>query len=99
MLQHATHILPSGTFVEREGTVVNHKGLAQLIRRSVRGPDGTRPDTRILWELAERSGLPQTDVLRREISSAIPALAALTNPEIRELGTLLTTAQPTVATT
>ncbi|MGV2337021.1 MAG UNVERIFIED_CONTAM: molybdopterin-dependent oxidoreductase [Planctomycetaceae bacterium] len=43
VLQHATHVLPSGTFVEREGTVVNHKGLAQLIRRSVRGPTELAP--------------------------------------------------------
>jgi NADH-quinone oxidoreductase subunit G len=94
VLQHATHVLPSGTFVEREGTVINHKGLAQLIRRSVRGPDGTRPDTRILWELAERTGLPQTEILRREVSTAIPSLAALTQPELRELGTMLNSPQP-----
>ncbi len=36
VLKHATHVLPAGTFVEREGTFVNHKGLAQLIYRSVR---------------------------------------------------------------
>jgi len=94
VLQHATHVLPSGTFVEREGTVVNHGGLAQLIRRAVRGPDGTRPDTRILWELAERSGLPQTEVLRREVAAAIESLAALVQPELRDLGTLLSSAQP-----
>jgi NADH-quinone oxidoreductase subunit G len=99
VLQHATHVLPSGTFVEREGTIVNHRGLAQLIRRAVRGPDGSRPDTRILWELAERSGLPQTEVLRREIAAAIPALSALTQPELRDHGTLLNPSQPMLAGT
>jgi NADH-quinone oxidoreductase subunit G len=89
VLKHATHVLPSGTFVEREGVFVNHKGLAQIVRRSVRGPDGTRPDGRLLWELAERSGLIQTDALRSEIATAIPALAAINNPELKANGVLL----------
>ncbi len=89
VLKHATHVLPSGTFVEREGVFVNHKGLAQMIRRSVRGPDGTRPDGRLLWELAERSGLIQTDALRSEIATAIPALAAINNSELKVNGVLL----------
>jgi NADH-quinone oxidoreductase subunit G len=89
VLKHATHVLPSGTFVEREGVFVNHKGLAQMIRRSVRGPDGTRPDGRLLWELAERSGLIQTDTLRSEIAAAIPALAVIGNAELKVNGVLL----------
>lgn len=96
VLKHATHVLPSGTFVEREGVFVNHKGLAQMIRRSVRGPDGTRPDGRLLWELAERTGLIQTDALRSEIATAIPALAAINNPELKVNGVLLDEAVVTV---
>ncbi len=89
VLKHATHVLPSGTFVEREGVFVNHKGLAQLIHRSVRGPDGTRPDGRLLWELAERQGLVQTDALRKEIAAVIPALAAIGSSELKGQGVLL----------
>ena len=89
VLKHATHVLPSGTFVEREGVFVNHNGLAQLIRRSVRGPDGTRPDGRLLWELAERPGLIQTEALRKEIAAAIPALAAIASTELKGLGVRL----------
>lgn len=96
VLKHATHVLPSGTFVEREGVFVNHKGLAQMIRRSVRGPDGTRPDGRLLWELAERPGLIQTDALRNEIASAISSLAVLSNPELKVNGVLLEEAIVTV---
>ena len=94
VLKHATHVLPSGTFVEREGVVVNHKGLAQLIRRSVRGPDGTRPDSRILWELTERTGLVQTDVVRSEIAAQVTALASLSDPALKADGVLLNAAQP-----
>lgn len=97
VLKHATHVLPSGTFVEREGTFVNYKGLAQLVRRSVRGPDGTRPDSRILWELSERPGLVQTDSLRKEIAAAVAALAALDHPDLKTDGVSLTTAETAVA--
>ena len=89
VLKHATHVLPSGTFVEREGVFVNHKGLAQLIHRSVRGPDGTRPDGRLLWELAERRGLIQMEALRKEIAATIPELAAIASPELKGQGVLL----------
>ena len=94
VLKHATHVLPSGTFVEREGVFVNHKGLAQLIHRSVRGPDGTRPDGRLLWDLAERQGLIQTEALRKEIAILIPALAAIASPELKGQGVLLNEAVP-----
>lgn len=94
VLPHATHLLPSGTFVEREGVFVNHKGLAQLIHRSVRGPDGTRPDGRLLWELAERPGLIQMEALRKEIAATIPALASIASPELKEQGVLLETTAP-----
>jgi NADH-quinone oxidoreductase subunit G len=96
VLRHATHVLPSGTFVEREGVFVNHKGLAQLIHRSVRGPDGTRPDVRLLWELAGRPGLVQSESLRQEIAIAIPALAAIGSAELKGQGMLLTDVVPAV---
>ena len=94
VLKHATHVLPSGTFVEREGVFVNHKGLAQLIHRSVRGPDGTRPDGRLLWDLSERQGLIQTEALRKEIAAMIPELAAIASPEIKGQGVLLNETVP-----
>ncbi len=97
VLKHATHVLPSGTFVEREGTFVNYKGLAQLVRRSVRGPDGTRPDSRILWDLSERSGLVQTDSLRKEIAAAVASLAALDHPDLKTDGVFLSAAETAVA--
>ncbi len=89
LIAQAAFVLPSGTFTEREGVVVNHSGLAQLIRRSVRGPDGSRPDSRILWDLTERRGLVQTESLRHEIAAAVPALSALTAPELRENGVVV----------
>ncbi|MEZ6062934.1 MAG: molybdopterin-dependent oxidoreductase [Planctomycetaceae bacterium] len=87
ILKYASHVLPSGTFVERDGTFVNHNGLAQMIRRSVRGPDNTRADNRLLWELSGRIGLFDGDSLRREIASAVPELAGLVGPNLKGQGT------------
>ncbi len=82
--QRRTFLLAGGSFAERDGTFVNHAGLAQEIRRSVRGPDGARPDGRILWDLAGRTGLVQR---RRSCAKKsprqIPALAALARGQAR----------------
>jgi NADH-quinone oxidoreductase subunit G len=75
--EQATFLLPGGSFAERDGTFINHAGLAQQIRRSIRGPGEARPDGRILWDLAGRKGLFRAATVRAEIAAAIPSLAAL----------------------
>src|SRR5690606_28269303 len=70
-------VLPGGTFMEKDGTFLNHSGLAQAIRRAVRGPEEARPDGRILWELSGRTGLFHAANLRKEIAAIVPELAAL----------------------
>jgi len=82
----ATFVLASGSFAERDGTFVNHVGLAQEIRRAIRGPGESRPDGRILWELTGRSGLYNPAALRREMAETIPALAALGDGHLGEQG-------------
>jgi len=71
-------VLAGGSFAERDGTFVNHAGLAQGIKRSIRSPEEARPDGRILWDLSGRKGLFNATVFRHEIAREIPALAALT---------------------
>src|SRR6185503_9618718 len=75
--ERATFLLSVGSVAERDGTFVNHAGLAQEIHRSIRGPEGTHPDPRILWELAGRTGLFNGPALRREMAKKIPELSAL----------------------
>ena len=70
----AHYLLPAGSFVEKEGTFINHAGLAQTIERSVRGPGESRPDGRILWDLAGRRGLFHAATVRAEIGSEIESL-------------------------
>jgi NADH-quinone oxidoreductase subunit G len=70
-------VLAGGSFAERDGTFVNHAGLAQAIKRSIRSPEDARPDGRILWDLSGRKGLFNANVFRQEIAQEIPALATM----------------------
>ncbi len=85
----AHYLLPAGSFVEKDGTFINHAGLAQTIERSVRGPGESRPDGRILWDLAGRRGLFHAATVRAEIGSEIESLAAFRSPTLGPTGRLL----------
>jgi NADH-quinone oxidoreductase subunit G len=85
----ARFVLAGGSFAEREGTFVNHAGLAQHVQRAIRSPGEARPDGRILWDLSGRRGLFDVKGLRREIGEAIPELQPLAAGELGELGVML----------
>ena len=90
----AHYLLPGAAWAEKEGTFVNHKGLAQAIHRGLRGPDGSRPDGRILLELLGRKELFHAESLRKEIALEIPDFEALTVGDLGELGVLLSSQVP-----
>jgi NADH-quinone oxidoreductase subunit G len=71
-------VLAGGSFAEREGTFVNHAGLAQAIKRAIRSPEEARADGRILWDLLGRKGLFNAAALRSEIAREIPAFQVFT---------------------
>ncbi len=85
----ADFVLPGAAWAEKDGTFVNHNGLAQGIHRALRGPEGSRPDGRILMELLGRSGLFHAPTLRKEIANEIAELAALADGELGEAGLFL----------
>jgi len=87
--ERATFVLPGGSFAEREGTVVNHAGLAQAIHRTIRSPGEARPDGRILWELAGRRGLFNIALLHKEMGETIKSLRPLTSGKVGEEGVML----------
>jgi NADH-quinone oxidoreductase subunit G len=87
--QRAMFVLPAGSFAERDGTFVNHAGLAQEIHRSIRSPGEAKPDGRILWDLAGRRGLFNPAALRKEMSEAMSAFTPLAIGELGEYGVLL----------
>jgi len=84
--ERADIVLASSSFAERDGTYVNHSGLAQAACGAIRCPGDARADGRILMELAERKGLYNAMTLRKEIGKAVPALAALSVGDLGELG-------------
>jgi len=88
----AQFVLAGGAWAEKDGTFVNHKGLAQAIHRALRGPEEARPDGRILMELSQRPGMFNAPALRREIGAAIPELAGLAAGDLGELGVVLESA-------
>jgi NADH-quinone oxidoreductase subunit G len=87
--RRATFVLPGGSFAERDGTFVNHAGLAQEIHRSIRSPNEAKPDGRIFWDLAGRRGLFNVTLLRREMAEKIEALRPLRLGDLGEYGVRL----------
>ena len=70
-------VLAGAAFTERDGTFINHSGLAQSFRAATRPPKASRTDGRILNELCQRQGLFNVEVLRKEIASKVPSLESL----------------------
>jgi NADH-quinone oxidoreductase subunit G len=75
--KRAHFVLASGSFAERDGTVINHAGLAQLIARALRGPGESQADNRILWNLTQRPGLFNGAAVRKELAAEVSELAPL----------------------
>jgi NADH-quinone oxidoreductase subunit G len=99
--ERADFVFASASFAERDGTYVNHAGLAQATHAAIRPPAETRADGRLLMELAERTGLFNAMALRKEIGNAIPELSVLAAGDLGEQGVRLAryTQQPATAAT
>jgi NADH-quinone oxidoreductase subunit G len=73
----AKYFIPAATFAEKDGTFINHAGLAQCFHWAIRPPDGVRPDGQVFLDLMERRGLVHAPSLRAELAREIPYFAAL----------------------
>lgn len=92
-LNDAAHVvLPGASFAEKDGTYVNHAGLAQMLKRSIRCPAEGYTDGRIFMELSGRIGLFNARILRQELSREIPYFAPLAVGDLGETGVRLETA-------
>jgi NADH-quinone oxidoreductase subunit G len=89
----AKYIIPAGTFAEKEGTFVNHAGLAQAVRWAVNPPGETRTDGQTFLDLMERRGLLHAPTLRAELAAEIPYFAPLAQAEPGEQGIRLDAAR------
>lgn len=85
----AHYVLPGGSFAEKDGTFVNHAGLAQKLNWAIRSPESARPDGRILMEVSGRTGLFHAETLRREIGSTIAYFSTLADRDPGDNGVML----------
>jgi NADH-quinone oxidoreductase subunit G len=74
----AAFVLPATTAFEKDGTFVNHAGLAQTFARSARPPAEVRSELQLAFDLAGRKGLATAAAVRAELAKAIPEFAGLT---------------------
>lgn len=84
----AKFILPAAAFAEKDGTFINHAGLAQAIKRCVKPPRETRAEAQVFFELLGRRGLVNVDEICKEMAAEVSYFAGLANG-IGELGTKL----------
>jgi NADH-quinone oxidoreductase subunit G len=85
----AKYVVPAASFAEKDGTFVNHTGLAQAIHWAIRPPQHLRTDGQVFLDLMERRGLLHAPTLRQELAREVPYFAPLAQAEIGEHGVLL----------
>jgi NADH-quinone oxidoreductase subunit G len=90
--QAAHYVLPAAAWSEKDGTFVNHAGLAQAIRRGAVPVGEVRTDGQVFLDLLDRRGLLHAATLRQELAAEIPAFAALASGDLGEYGIPLETA-------
>ncbi len=85
----AHYVLPGASFAEKEGTFVNHAGLAQAIHWGVTPTGETRTDGQVFLDLLERRGLVHAPTLRGELSRTVSYFAPLADGNLDEYGLTL----------
>jgi NADH-quinone oxidoreductase subunit G len=88
LTEKAHFVLAGSAWAEKDGTFVNHAGLAQALRRGLRGPGDSRPDGRILWELNERKGMFHPATIRQELAGEIAEFAPLILGDLGDHGVM-----------
>jgi NADH-quinone oxidoreductase subunit G len=89
----AHYVLPAASWAEKDGSFVNHAGLAQAIRWAVVPAGECRTDGAVFLDLLERRGLVHAPSLRAEMAAAIGYFAPLAGGDLGEYGIPLETAR------
>jgi NADH-quinone oxidoreductase subunit G len=88
--EYATALLPSSTFAEKRGSMINGKGRLQRLNRAVRPPGEARDDWEILRDLIQAltgsNGVYSIEDVFRQMSETVPAFAGLSLSKISDLG-------------
>ena len=73
----AKYVLPATSAFEKDGTFVNHAGLAQTFPRAVVPPREARAELQLGYDLAGKRGLAQGSAVRKEVAKTVPGLEHL----------------------
>jgi NADH-quinone oxidoreductase subunit G len=82
----APYVLPGAAWAEKDGTFVNHAGLAQAIRWAVTPAGECRTDGQVFLDLLGRQGLVHAPTVRAELAREVPAFAPLAEKDLGEYG-------------
>ena len=85
----AKYVLPAAAYLEKDGTFVNHAGLAQEIHWTIRPPHEAKTDGQVFLDLLKRRGLLHAPTLRAEMAAEIPYFAPLAQSNLGEHGVFL----------
>ncbi len=85
----ANWVLPAASWAEKEGTFVNHAGLAQAIHWGVTPTGEVRTDGQVYFDLLERKGLARADAVRKELGNEVKWFTPLAVQSLGEQGILL----------
>jgi NADH-quinone oxidoreductase subunit G len=82
----ADFVVPASAWAEKDGTFVNHAGLAQAVRWAVTPTGECRSDGQTILDLMERRGLIHAPTVRKELAREVPFFAPLAESELGEHG-------------
>jgi NADH-quinone oxidoreductase subunit G len=71
----AHYVLPAAAWSEKDGTFVNHAGLAQAIRRAAHPPGEARAEGQVFSMLLGRRGLYRAADVRPELARDVPVFS------------------------
>ncbi len=95
MCQFAHAILPSATFVEKDGTFTNFEPRVQRIKRAVEPLDKSLPDWEITTKLSHAMGHPlpyeKAEDIFNEISREVSSYYGLSYQKVGDKGVKLAT--------
>jgi NADH-quinone oxidoreductase subunit G len=85
----AHFVVPSAAWAEKDGTFVNHAGLAQAVHWAVTPVGDCRSDGQTFLDLMERPGLVHASTLRKELAREVRYFAPLADTELGDQGVFL----------
>jgi NADH-quinone oxidoreductase subunit G len=90
---NATTLLPSASWAEKRGSMINVKGRIQRLNRAISSPGMARDDWEILRDLIQAAGgsngIYTIEEVFKQMAAETPALAGLSLGKIGDLGTQL----------